>query len=158
MYQNRVVVFKELRKEVPSTDPGQRLIETYKLSYDDDGNKELVHDGYKDIYEEIQSHADSVDIHKIVERCTITGDTSELYKTEGFYGDLAMFPETRAEALQMLAEAQNIWDKLPVDVKKKFDNNVDNFFATAFTDEWTKKLEIKQDEPIKEESEVKSDE
>lgn len=157
MFQNRVRNFIELRKEVPNTDPGERLITMYKLSYDDDGTKELVADGYKDIYEEIQSHADSVDIHKIVERCTMTGDMSELYKTEGFYGDLAMFPTTRAEALQMLAEAQNIWDKLPVDVKKKFDNNVDNFFSTAFSDEWTKKLEIKQDELIKE-SEVKENE
>lgn len=157
MYQNRVLNFVDLRNQVPSTDPGVRLITTYKLSYDDDGTKELVVDGYKDIYEEIQSHADSVDIHKIVERCTMTGDMSELYKTEGFYGDLAMFPTTRAEALQMLAEAQNIWDKLPVDVKKKFDNNVDNFFSTAFTDEWTKKLEIKQDEQIKK-SEVKENE
>lgn len=157
MFQNRVRNFESLRWEVPDTNPGERLITTYKLSYDDDGSKELVVDGYKDVYEEIQSHADSVDIHKIVERCTMTGDMSELYKTEGFYGDLAMFPTTRAEALQMLAEAQNIWDKLPIDVKKKFDNNVDNFFSTAFTDEWTKKLEIKQDEPIKE-SEVKDNE
>lgn len=157
MYQNRVLNFADLRNQAPSTDPGVRLITTYKLSYDDDGTKELVVDGYKDIYEEIQSHADSVDIHKIVERCALTGDMSELYKTEGFYGDLAMFPETRAEALQMLAEAQNIWDKLPVDVKKKFDNNVDNFFSTAFTDEWTEKLEIKQDDHIKE-SEVKENE
>lgn len=157
MYQNRVRNFMELRKEVPNTDPGQRIVEQYKLSYDDDGTKELVVDGYVDVYEQIQSHADSVDIHKIIERCTATGDMSELYKTKGFYGDLAMFPKTRAEALQMLAEAQNIWDKLPVSVKKKFDNNVDNFFSTAFTDEWTKKLEIEQSEPIKE-SEVKDNE
>lgn len=157
MFQNRVHKFADLREDVPCTNNGERLITVYKLSYDDDGTKELVVDGYKDVYEEIQSHADSVDIHKIVERCTMIGDMSELYKTEGFYGDLAMFPTTRAEALQMLAEAQNIWDKLPIDVKKKFDNNVDNFFSTAFTDEWTKKLEIKQDEPIKE-SEVKENE
>lgn len=158
MYQTRAQKFKELRSAVPDTNPGERLIEQFKLSYDDAGNKELIPCGFLDVYEEIQSHADSVDIHKIVERCTMTGDTSELYKTEGFYGDLAMFPTTRAEALQMLAEAQNIWDKLPVEVKKRFDNNVDNFFSTAFSDEWTKKLEIKQDAPIKEESEVKSDE
>lgn len=158
MFQNRVRNFADLRKEVPDTNPGERLIEQYKLSYDDLGNKELIVDGYIDIYEEIQSHADSVDIHKIVERCMLTGDTSELYKTEGFYGDLAMFPKTRAEALQMLAEAQNIWDKLPIDVKKKFGNNVENFFSTAFTEDWTKKLEITQNEPIKEESEVKADE
>ena len=141
MFQNRVRNFAGMF-DVPATNAGERLVQKYKLSFDDDGTKELVPDGFVDVYEEIQSHADSVDIHKIVERCTITGDTSELYKTEGFYGDLAMFPKTRAEALQMLAEAQNIWDKLPVDVKKKFDNNVDNFFSTAFTEEWTKKLEI----------------
>ena len=157
MFQNRVLNFTDLREAVPCTNNGERLVTQYKLSYNDDGSKEIVVDGYKDVYEEIQSHADSVDIHKIVERCTITGDMSELYKTEGFYGDLAMFPTTRAEALQMLAEAQNIWDKLPIDVKKKFDNNVDNFFSTAFTDEWTKKLEIKQNEKIKE-SEVKENE
>lgn len=158
MYQNRVMNFKDLREQIPATDPGERLIEQFKLSFDDLGNKELISCGYKDIYEEIQSHADSVDVHKIVERCTATGDMSELYKTEGFYGDLAMFPKTRAEALQMLAEAHNIWDQLPIDVKKKFDNNVENFFSTAFTEEWSKKLEIAKEEPIKDKSEVKSGE
>lgn len=139
---NRVIAFKKLRKTVPATNPGNRFVDEYKLSYDDLGQEELVVVGKKDVYSEIQSHADSVDVHKIIERCTMTGSMDELYKTEGFFGDLASFPTTRAEALRMLADAHSVWDKLPVDVKKKFDSDVNKFFSTAFSEEWIEKLKI----------------
>lgn len=150
MFVNRVIKFANLREQVEPTSSGNRINEVYKIEFNDDGTQDLVVCDHVDTYEMIQSHAASVDLKKIIERCTITGDTSELYKTEGFYGDLVGFPKTRAEALQMLSDANMIWAKLPTSVKEKFDNDVNKFFASAFTEEWSKKLEIVK-EDIKEE-------
>lgn len=145
---NRVRAFNDIRMEVPCTYEGDRLNPDYKLQIEDDGTENLVIVGYTDTYEVIQSHADSVDIKAIVERCTITGDTSELYKTEGFYADMTIMPKNRAEALQAIAEAENVWNKLPIEAKQKFDNDVSKFFASAFSDEWYKKLEIPQEKEV----------
>lgn len=143
---NRVVYFKDLRDKVPYTDPGQRFNDVYKLTVEDDGTEKLVVCGKVDTYEMIQSYADSCDLKAIIERCTRSGDYSELYKTEGFYADMTIVPKTRSEALQAFAEAENVWNKLPKEAKEKFDNDVNKFFASAFTDEWFKKLEIPQKE------------
>lgn len=143
---NRVVKFAAARNELPHTNAGKRLIDVYKLEFNEDGSKDLVVVDHKDIYMEIQSHAASCDIHNIIEKCMITGDPSPLYKTEGYYGDLAEMPKSRIEALQMLEDANNLWKGLPVEVKQKFDNDVSKFFATAFTDTWVDKIGIVKEE------------
>lgn len=154
---NRVVAFSDLRKKVPATYSGDRLNPEYKLQINDDGTEELVVTGFIDTYEMIQSHADSVDIKAIIARCTSSGDMSELYKDEGFYADMTIMPKTRVEALQAIAEAENVWMKLPKEAKEKFDNDMNKFFASAFTDEWYSKLEIptvkKENEKVGEVSE-----
>lgn len=134
--------YHALRADVKPTNPGSRIKEEYKLTYNDDGSKELVVCGKIDIYEMIQSHADSVDVHAIIERCTMTGDMSELYKTKGFYADLSEFPSTYAEVLKSVAEAEYLWKKLPSEVKEKFDNDVSKFYANAFTEDWYKNLSV----------------
>ena len=139
---NRVVYFSDLRKRVPPTYNGDRLNPEYKLQINDDGTEDFVVIGYVDTFEMIQSHADSVDLKAIIARCTSSGDMSELYKNEGFYADMTIMPKTRVEALQAIAEAENVWMKLPKEAKEKFDNDVNKFFASAFTDEWYSKLEI----------------
>ena len=140
---NRVLSrYSFLREEVKPTNPGNRIKDEYKLTYNDDGSKELVVCGKVDVYEMIQSHADSVDVHAIIERCTMTGDMSELYKTKGFYADLSEFPSTYAEVLKSVAEAEYLWKKLPSEVKEKFDNDVSKFYANAFTEDWYKNLSV----------------
>lgn len=142
--KNRVLRFKT--RHVPSKS-GEKLVDEFKLTYNDDGTQEVIVCGKRDIYAEIQSHADSVDIHKIIEMCIVTGNEEPLYKTKGFYGDLVGMPKTYAEALQKAAEAEHLWSQLPTDVKEKFDNSVEKFFATAFSKEWIEKIGIKEDEP-----------
>lgn len=146
MRQNRVLNFKE-RVFIP-TRSGEKIVPTYKLTYDDDGTQEVVECGKKNIYLEIQSHAESVDVHHIIEMCMVKNDPTPLYKTMGYYGDLVGFPTTYAEALQKLQEAENVWKGLPTEVKEKFDNSVTQFFATAFSDEWVKKIGIDEKKEI----------
>lgn len=147
MSVNRAVQFAFLKEDLPQTNPGERFVDQYKLTYLDDGTETLEVCGKIDVYEKIQSYKDATDIKAIIDRCIITGDMRELYKSEGFYADMTIMPTSRIEALKSLAEAKNVWQQLPADVKEKFDNDVSKFFASAFTDEWFKKLEIKTDDP-----------
>lgn len=147
---NRVLAFSDLREKVPATCSGDRLNPEYKLQINDDGSEELVVTGYVDTYEMIQSHADSVDLKAIIARCTSSGDMSELYQNEGFYADMTIMPKTRVEALQAIAEAENVWAKMPKEAKEKFDNDVNKFFASAFTDEWYEKLKIPNEKNVDE--------
>lgn len=143
MSMNRAVQYRD--KTLDNTNPGCRLVDQYKLSYLDDGTETLEVCGKIDVYEKIQSYRDQTDIKAIIDRCIITGDMREMYKQEGFYADMTIMPKSRVEALKSLAEAKNVWSQLPADVKEKFDNDVSKFFASAFTDEWYKKLEVMPD-------------
>lgn len=145
--------YRYLRETVSPTRSGDRIKEEYKLTFNDDGTKELVVVGKIDVYEMIQSHKDSVDVHAIIERCAVTGDLSELYKRKGFFADLADFPTNYAEVLKNTAEAEYLWKKLPSEIKEKFNNDVSQFYATAFSKEWYSKLAIDaiKEEHVKEE-------
>lgn len=136
--------YRSLRLEVSPSKSGERIKEEYKLTFNDDGTKELVVVGKVDVYEMIQSHKDSVDVHMIIERCATTGDLSELYKRKGFFADLADFPTNYAEVLKNTAEAEYLWKKLPSEIKEKFNNDVSQFYATAFSKEWYEKLAINE--------------
>ena len=129
------------------TNHGERLVDEYKLTYLDDGTETLEKCGKIDVYEKIQSYKDQTDIKAIIDRCIITQDMRELYKTEGFYADMTIMPKSRIEALKSIAEAQNVWNKLPAEVKEKFDSDMNKFFASAFSEEWYKKLEIPTENP-----------
>lgn len=143
MSMNRAVQYRD--KSLDQTNPGCRLVDQYKLSYLDDGTETLEVCGKLDVYEKIQSYRDQTDIKAIIDRCIITQDMRELYKTEAFYADMTVMPKSRIDALKSLAEAQNVWAKLPADIKEKFDNDVNKFFRSAFSEEWYKKLEIPQE-------------
>lgn len=140
MSMNRGVQYRD--RSLDQTNPGCRLVDQYKLSYLDDGTETLEVCGKIDVYEKIQSYRDVTDIKAIIDRCIITQDMRELYKTEAFYADMTIMPKSRVDALKSLAEAQNVWSQLPADIKEKFDNDMNKFFASAFSEEWYKKLEI----------------
>lgn len=146
--RSQVDLVRDLRKKLPATDPGSPLMDVYKLRYRDDGTQTLEVIGQRNIYEEIQSHADSVDIHVILGMCMRKGDYALLYQREGFYGDLSEMPSTYAEVLQHVHDAEEVWKSLPADVKEKFNNSVSEFYASAFTPEWAEKIELKKDAPL----------
>lgn len=141
---------KDIRKDVEKTCPGSPILDIFKLKFEDDGTQTLEKIGEKNIYEEIQSHKDSVDIHVILGQCMRKGDYSLLYQREGFFGDISEMPTTYAEVLQHVADAEELWKQLPAEVKEKFDNSVAKFYASAFTPEWTEKLSLKAAEPVTE--------
>lgn len=121
------------------SEPGDPIAPLYGLEVDKDGVTQLVEKGKYNLYEFIQSHADSVDIHKILERFE-NGDVDALNKYQGYYGDITEAPKTFAEALNSVIKAKDLFNSLPVDVRAQFDHSPEQFIASLGTEKFTKAL------------------
>lgn len=117
------------------SDPGNPIKPLYGLEVDKKGVTQLVEKGKYDLYEFIQSHADSVDIHKILERFQ-NGDVDALNKYQGYYGDITEAPKTFADALNAVIKAKDLFNSLPLDVREKFDHNPEQFIAALGTEKY----------------------
>lgn len=112
---------------------GDRFKTTFKAKFLDDGELVLEPAGLIDVYDEIQSHAASVDIHNILARFA-NGDQSALAAREVSFGDFTQMPKTYAQMLQAVTDASGYFQSLPVDIKVKFDNSPYKFFAQMGSD------------------------
>lgn len=108
--------------------------------------------GKEDIQDYINSFADSVDIEKIVARA-MNGEPELLDQRKGFYGDFTEYPKTYAEMLDRVIQAQNIFEKLPLEVRNRFNNDPAQFIAGMDEKDWfekagfvVKKEEVKESE------------
>lgn len=122
------------------SEAGSRFQDIYYPVIDKEtGHIELEKDELqrKNIYEEIQSHKDSVDLKKIVERYR-AGDVSALQRVQGFFADITAVPKNVFEYMEMQEKINDGFNRLPADVKERFDNSVWNYMLTAESDpvEW----------------------
>lgn len=106
----------------------------------------------KDIYSEIQSHKDSVDLHKIVDRYR-AGETDVLERIKGFYADLTNAPKNIHEFFELEERAHAVFDRLPAELRQNFDNSSIQFIMSAGTDDWFKKLQLASEKVIPEKGE-----
>lgn len=125
------------------SEPGSGVKDTYVGQYDERGRLQLVKDGQYDVYGEIQSHKDSVDIHVILSRY-VNGDTSVLKRAQGFYADIAGMDANPAVVLNNLRLVQREYDALPVDVKQKFGNSYVTFAQEFGSETYAEKLGLTQ--------------
>lgn len=105
---------------------GERYRPVYSSKIQPNGDVELVESGSEDVYAFIQSHRDSTDINVILSRFE-NGDLSALNQRHGSYFDLTVFPKTYAETLQMFMNAEQAFYNLPVDIRDKFDHDLNKF-------------------------------
>lgn len=135
------------------SNPGNPIKPVYKPIVNKDGSITLVQDGFVNTDEEIQSYEDSVNIDVIMARY-MNGDLEALNRHVGQYGDFTDMPKTYAEVLQLQIDAKNTFMTLPAEIKERFNNDSNQFFAQSGTEEWYSKLEpliSKKEEIIKEE-------
>lgn len=117
---------------------GDRYRTEYTGKVLDNGVIELVENGKTDVYAQIQADAEANSIPAILARFE-NGDTSG-FDAKPLYGDFTDLPKTYAEFLQRQIDAQRVWESLDPKMKIKFDNDMNQFFATAGTKEWIDKL------------------
>lgn len=104
-----------------------------------DGVVELIPTGTENLHELIQSHRESCDIQSIMRRVA-AGQLDLLKSRPGSYGDFTKMPKTYAEVLQLQINASHLFDSLPPDVKRQFDNSADVFLAQAGSPEWVEAM------------------
>lgn len=105
-----------------------------------DGCRTLVETGKTSLYDYIQSHADSVDIHKILERCAMLDDYSLLNRMPAQFMDVSEMPKTLAEAYAAVQDAENFFDRMPTDIKEKYDNNFLQFLGDLGSETFQKNV------------------
>lgn len=126
------------------SEPGSPDHITYAGHYDEKGRVVLEESGRENIYDFIQSHAESCDIHVLMKRYQ-NGDVDALSQKQGFYGDFLDFPKTYAEALNHMNEMERQFMALSVDTREKFGNSFTEFLAASAEPDFLDRLGIKKE-------------
>lgn len=109
--------------------PGDKVKTLYSPTFDEFGHMELKESGKENLYDYIQSHKESCDIHVILARF-VNGDTSALARRQMFYADLTEFPSTYADVVNTMHGAEDCFTHLPVEVRAKFGHDFNKFLAS----------------------------
>ena len=124
---------------------GQKTEMRHSPSIKKDGRRELIRDREVDIYNLIQSHREECEIENIIRRA-IEGDYNALNAVNGVYADITNCPSSIAEAQQYIINAKAEFDKLPKDIKSKFEYNPEIYVAEmgSNTEGWLDKMGFKK--------------
>lgn len=122
------------------TPSGETIIETYEHRINKYGEKYLEKTGEKNIYEEIQTFLEDSKIENAINR-VIAGDISGL-RPDGNYIDCTQMPKNLIEAQTMIQDMNNMWLRLPVDLRSKYNHSVEEFIAAAGKKEWLEDIGI----------------
>lgn len=121
------------------TCPGSPISIKYAPVVGSDGSVTLKEVGKENTDEFINSFAESCDLRVILQRVA-NGEVDLLEKAKGTYGDFTGTPKTLAEFLQLQIDSSRLFSSLPLEVKKLFGNDPNQFLAQTGTDEWFEKL------------------
>lgn len=141
-----------------NTPAGSKIEEVLQLKIDENGNEEFYISGHTNVYEKIQAHLEETKLENIIARCIDTGDTTLLYQKEGFYADITEMPKNWIEAQNKIKNAEEIFNSLPLEVRKKYDNNFNKYLSDVGSEDWLKNMgytkeETKETENTNKESE-----
>ena len=124
------------------SNPGSTEANDYQIIIDKKGHKSLKLVGTHDIYQEIQSYHEETKIENIIARAA-AGDAAAMNARQGFYADITNSPKDLAEAQNHILKLSQEFDKLPAEIRAKFDNSKSVFVNEFGNDEWYKKMGFK---------------
>lgn len=125
-------------KRIP-TPSGDQFLEVYQEEIDKDGKKVLVMVGKTNIYDKIQESREDTKISNILMHLA-NGDLSVLRQQKPQYIDSTTLPKNLMEANNIVLKAKQEFEKMPKEVREKFDYNVDVYVNTMGTKEWLDKM------------------
>ena len=143
------------RPETIPCETGTEFDKTYTMIIDEFGHKDLKCTGETNRYKKIQSHLEEVLIENILAKATL--DPSVLNKKEGLYFDSTSMPKTLAEAQNAILAVNQEFEKLPVEIKQKFDNSPEKYVAEYGTKVWGDKMGIVETKVEETKKEVKEE-
>lgn len=113
------------------TNPGDRYVQEYDTIVEPNGRIILKESGKKDLFQEIQSWRDQTDMHWVLQQMAL----GQYPKRENLmYGDFSEAPENMVQAMQMMINAEKAFYDLPLDTRKKFDNDYKQWMVMASSD------------------------
>ncbi len=131
-------------RERTVTNPGDPIHITYAGHYDDKGRVVLEESGRENIYDQIQSFAESCDIHVLMNRY-LNGDVSALSKAQGQFLDVTDFPKTYAEMLNFVNDMEKQFMSLPAQVRSEFGNSFSEYLAASGSSDFLERLGVKKE-------------
>lgn len=113
----------------------------YEYKVTDEG-RELVKTGETDVYALIQSRLDETKIENIIKRATYDPNAlgSQDWQTSETMTDISDAPTNYHEWYGRIKDAEAEFDKLPVEIKNKWDNDVEKYIMAYGTQEWADKM------------------
>lgn len=131
---------------------GERIEMRHSPHMDSNGRRFLEKDKPIAIYDLIQSHKEECEIENIIRRA-VEGDYNALNATEGVFMDITNCPSSIAEAQQYIINAKEEFEKLPKNIKEKFEFNPEMYIAemSGNTQGWLDKMGYTEAIKLKEE-------
>jgi len=120
------------------SNPGNKLKKIMHGELQVDGTIKLVLDRIEDTDEVIQSFAASTMIDNIIARIQ-NGQVDLLNQRQGFFMDTVGLPDTYADVLNLVIRGQDVFEKLPIEVKERFDNDFNKWFVAMDKEDWFEK-------------------
>lgn len=99
------------------------------------GVKGLVFTGLRNVYEMIQMDYEQTKIENILHNA-LMGDFSALKARDGSYVDATTMPKNLMDAQNLVIRMKTEFDKMPVEVKEKFNNSADQYVEMMGTKEF----------------------
>lgn len=132
--------------KVTVTPSGTKEEDIWQLKIDEKGNETFYIAGKTNVYEKIQAHLEETKLENILAKCIDTGDTTLLEQRQGFYADISEMPSTWIEAQNKIKNAENIFNNLPLEVRKQYDNNFNKYLADVGSKTWLKNMGLLKEE------------
>lgn len=131
-------------RERTISNAGDPIHITYAGHYDEKGRVVLEESGRENIYDQIQSYAESCDIHVLMNRY-LNGDVSALSKAQGQFLDVSDFPKTYAEMLNFVNDMEKSFMSLPAQVRSEFGNSFSEYLAASGSPDFMERLGVKKE-------------
>lgn len=126
--------------EKKKTNGGRRFLNTYQEEINKEtGKKHLVKSGETNIYAMIQEDLEDSKIENILKRAAM-GDLKALNQRETLYVDATNMPKTLMEAQNVVLKAKQEFERLPLEVRKEFDNSAEKYVSEMGTKEFMEKM------------------
>lgn len=120
------------------TPAGTEFINTYQEIIKN-GRKTLEKTGQHNVYEEIQLDAESCKIENILHAVAM-GDLNALHQRDASYVDATTMPKTLMEAENLTIKLKDEFYKMPLEVRRLFDNSPDAYVSEMGTQEFMDKM------------------
>lgn len=134
------MIYNQLKRPISKKTPhGTIYLNEYQEEINENGQRNLVKIGEKNIYAMIQEDSESVKIENILHAVAM-GDLAALQQREATYVDATTMPSNLMEAQNIIIKAKDEFYKMPLEVRKEFKNDPEVYVAEMGTKEFIEKL------------------